>query len=308
MNHPGPADELGPPLATARSGFPRETSSLGGGRATPGNRTAERIRAYYREFDEWGRLVQDPYHRLEFETTIHYLRRYLPSRGVLLDAGGGPGRYTIELARDGYEVVLLDFSPEQLDQARRNVRRAGVSNMVREIVSGSIVDLSQFARSSFDAVLCLGGPLNHVLPARRRETAIGELARVARTGAPIFISVIGRYSALTDGVLRHPDGLRTDPQHHRRILRTGDYDGHRGFAPCHFYRPEDLVRSVRRHRLRVEEVVGLEGLGAYHVREMNRLARSDPEAWASWQEFHLQTCVDPAVVATSEHFLVVARK
>lgn len=271
-------------------------------------RTAERIRAYYRETDEWGRLVRDPYHRLEFETTLHYLRKYLPARGVVLDAGGGPGRYTIELARSGYELVLLDFSPELLDRARRNARRAGVSRNVRQIVCGSITDLSQFPSESFDAVLCLGGPLNHVLPSRERETAIGELARVARSGAPVFISVIARFTALVDGLLRHPDGLRTDPEHHWRILRSGDYDGHRGFAPCHFYRPEDLERSVIRHRLSVVELAGLQGLGANHPRELNRLARTDPEAWSAWWEFHLQTCVDPAVVATSEHFLLVARK
>ena len=27
---------------------------------------------------EWRRLVRDPYHRLEFETTLRFLERYLP--------------------------------------------------------------------------------------------------------------------------------------------------------------------------------------------------------------------------------------
>ena len=48
---------------------------------------------------EWKHLVKDAYHRLEYDTTIHYLSRYLPDKGLVLDAGGGPGRYTIELAR-----------------------------------------------------------------------------------------------------------------------------------------------------------------------------------------------------------------
>jgi SAM-dependent methyltransferase len=272
------------------------------------SRRAKKIRAYYRDFDEWGRLVQDAYHRLEFETTLHFLRRYLPARGLLLDAGGGPGRYAVELARQGYDVVLFDFMPEHLDQARRNIRRAGVVGHFRRIVQGSIVDLSQFESGSFDAVLCIGGALNHVLSSRERERAIRELARVAKRGAPVFVSVIGRLTPLTDGLVRHPDGLRTDPQHHWRILRTGNYDGHRGFAPSHFFNPEELERLVRRHRLRVLEVAGLEGLASFHTRQMNRLARTDPGAWASWTRFHLQTCTHPAVVATSEHFLMVARK
>ena len=36
---------------------------------------------------EWQRLVRDAYHGLEFTLTIHYLRRYLPPSGHVLDAG-----------------------------------------------------------------------------------------------------------------------------------------------------------------------------------------------------------------------------
>jgi len=60
---------------------------------------------------EWKRLVRDPFHRLEFDTTMLFLKKYLPKKGLVLDAGGGPGRYTIELAKLGYDVVLFDFVP-----------------------------------------------------------------------------------------------------------------------------------------------------------------------------------------------------
>lgn len=272
------------------------------------SRGPELVRSYYRTYDEWGRLVRDSYHELELSTTLHYLRRYLPPRGLILDAGGGPGRYSIELARRGYRMVLLDFTPELLNKARGNTRRAGVASRVRQVVEGTVVDLSRFESDSFDGVLCLGGPLNHVLTRRARSTAVGELARVAREGSPIIVSVIGRLTPLVDGLIRHPEGLRTDPQHHRRILRTGDYDGHRGFAPSHFFATEEVVDLLREQRLQVLEKAGLEGLASYHEREINRLARNDPRAWAAWKALHLQTCTNPSVVATSEHFLVVARK
>jgi len=48
---------------------------------------------------EWRRLFHDAYHRLEFIVTMHFLDKYLPKAGLILDAGGGPGRYTIELAK-----------------------------------------------------------------------------------------------------------------------------------------------------------------------------------------------------------------
>jgi SAM-dependent methyltransferase len=52
---------------------------------------------------EWKRLKQDAYHQIEFLVTMHFLEKYLPSEGLVLDAGGGPGRYTIELAKRGYK-------------------------------------------------------------------------------------------------------------------------------------------------------------------------------------------------------------
>ena len=53
---------------------------------------------------EWKRLKQDPYHQIEFIITRSFLETYLPKKGLILDAGGGPGRYTIELAKWGYNI------------------------------------------------------------------------------------------------------------------------------------------------------------------------------------------------------------
>jgi S-adenosylmethionine-dependent methyltransferase len=58
----------------------------------------------------WRRLVKSPFHRLEFETTLHFLRGHLPRSGLVIDAGGGPGRYTIALAELGNVSRSLDNS------------------------------------------------------------------------------------------------------------------------------------------------------------------------------------------------------
>lgn len=44
---------------------------------------------------EWRRLGRGPYHQIEFMATMHFVEEYLPKHGLVLDAGGGPGRYTI---------------------------------------------------------------------------------------------------------------------------------------------------------------------------------------------------------------------
>jgi SAM-dependent methyltransferase len=269
--------------------------------------TETRVKDFYtaQVRKEWRRLVQDAYHRLELDTTLHFLEKYLPGQGLILDAGGGPGRYTLELAKRGYQVVLLDMTPANLEFARRQIRRAGVKKNVVDVIEGSIVDLSQFAHNAFDAVVCLGGPLSHVLDKGKRERAVLELIRVTKTGAPVFVSVMGRLSLLVVelALFQHEIGM----PHFAQIRDTGDYEGNLGFTACHFFLPEELRETFTGKGVEILTMVGLEGISSHHDKKLNQLAK-DEMRWKSWVETHLQTCTHPAVVGMSEHMLVVGRK
>lgn len=255
---------------------------------------------------EWRRLVQDPYHQIEFIVTNHFLEKYLPRSGLVLDAGGGPGRYTIELAKHGYDMVLLDLVPEMLELAERRTRRMGVSRRVKRFVQGSIEDLSIFADRSFDAVLCLGGPLCHLLNVERREKAASELVRVAKRGAPIFVSVISRIGVLKTILIRIQDHIKYVNHHWEK----GDYIPGlygEGFTAAHWFLPEELRDIFERQGAEIVEMAGLEGLSSHHRRETNRLHR-DPEKWRIWIEMILKTCTHPSIIGSSEHFLLVCRR
>jgi SAM-dependent methyltransferase len=255
---------------------------------------------------EWRRLVRSPYNRLEFETTIHYLKKYLPKHGYLLDAGGGPGRYTVELAKLGYDLTLLDLTPDLLEIAKKQVAKARTQAKVKQITQGVIYDLSQFCDNTFDAIVCLGGALSHVVDRAKREKAIDELIRIAKKQAPIFVSLIGRQAVLVVELVRLPHEIELEL--FPRLRDTGDYYGGHGFAPCHFYTPNEIRESFEKRRVNVIEMVGLEGLASGHARETNRLFRKRPNAWKIWWKTHLKTCTDPASVGISEHFLIICRK
>ena len=76
----------------------------------------KRILEYYRSKAERERtrLIDPDRCRLEFEVNLHFLERYLEPRSRILDIGGGPGRYAIEMAKQGHRVVLADISPDLL--------------------------------------------------------------------------------------------------------------------------------------------------------------------------------------------------
>jgi len=268
---------------------------------------ADRVKKYYTATvrKEWNRLVRSPYFRLEFETTMRFLEKYLPTKGRILDAGGGPGRYTIELARRGYRMTLLDFTPANLEFARRQIRRAGVQRRVDEVVEGTITDLARYPDGSFDAVICTGGPLSHILDKRRRDRAVRELIRVAKRGGPVFVSVMGRLSVQVIELTLFPHEIEMP---FFKVARdTGDYPGMYGFTACHFFLPEEFERAFSGKGVRTLEVVGLEGLSSRQYRKVDELARH-PKRWRVWMQTHLQTCTHPAVVGMSEHMLWIGRK
>lgn len=255
---------------------------------------------------EWKRLKQDPYHQIEFIITRSFLETYLPKKGLILDAGGGPGRYTIELAKWGYNIVLLDLVPEMLTLAKRKVQQAGVLRKVKGVKEGSIEDLSEFSDENFDAVLCLGGSLNHLLGEKQREKAVSELIRVARNRATIFVSVISRIGLLRSILVEFPHEMKYVKHH----WEDGNYIPGlygEGFTAAHWFMPSELRALFENHGVKTLKMAGLEGLSSHHKEETNKLFK-DKEKWRIWVEVLKATCTQPSVIGSSEHFLTVFRK
>lgn len=262
---------------------------------------------HYDEFGEgeWERLESNPVARMELENTLEILTAVLPKDGVVLDAGGGPGRYSIWLAKRGYRVEHVDVSAEQVRLAREKADEHGVGAQITAR-KGDIRDLD-FEGEHFDAVCCLGGPLSHVIDASDRNRAVRELSRVARPGAPVVVSVIGRLNALRDGI-RH--GLDEHPGLLPEIAETGDFTqalideyGGEGWAECHFFRARELETLLSAAGLDVTQLVGLEGPASSMQPE---LSTASDAAVAAVEEVVDMLKTDPTVVDSSEHILAVA--
>jgi 2-polyprenyl-3-methyl-5-hydroxy-6-metoxy-1,4-benzoquinol methylase len=272
------------------------------------------VREYYdRNAErEWGRLVKDPYHQLEFIVTTYFLDKYLPKKGLILDAGGGPGRYTIDLAKKGYDVVLFDLSAECLTEAEKRIRSARVKRRVKNVVQGSVTDMSQFAHESYDAVICLGA-MSHLLEKKDRNLAAYELVRVAKKGAPVFVSVINLYGVFRTVLQRIQYELLAPS--HKEMFSQGvhraswhkDEPGYQGFPDAYFFRPAELQALFEKQELETLDMATCEGLSSHLKEETNKI-REDSKKWKFWLDLILRTCTDPAILGLGEHFLYVGRK
>jgi ubiquinone/menaquinone biosynthesis C-methylase UbiE len=269
--------------------------------------TKKLVKEYYTELGvgEWERLTKTPYNRLELDTTLQYLDKHLPPEGHILDAGCGPGRYTVTLARQGYALTGLDLTAHMLEIARGQAEKAGVMEQVR-LLEGTVEDLSMFEDDAFDAVMCLGGPLSHLVYEERRQKAVDELIRVAKSGAPIFASVIGRLAVCMNSVVYLWPEMLTAPDVYRDYTQRGYYPGGHGFAPCHFYLPEEF-REEFKDKTEILEMVGLEGIFSTHEKRYNEI-HEQGDYNDLQRETHLATCTHPSIVGISEHFMIICRK
>jgi len=123
----------------------------------------------------------------------------IQTKGRLLDAGCGSGKYSIPLKMRGFDVVGMDVSLNalrMLSESKKS-RDAGI-----DILAGNIFQLP-FNAGSFDIVWCYG-VLQHLL-FKERESAIREFQRILRTEGLLFIEVFGKDDMRYGGIEVEPD-------------------------------------------------------------------------------------------------------
>ena len=70
---------------------------------------------YYNEYDEEGRLANSRVGRVEYLTTRKYIDELLKPDCRIAEIGAGTGRYSVTLAKEGYDVTAVELLTWQLN-------------------------------------------------------------------------------------------------------------------------------------------------------------------------------------------------
>ncbi len=264
------------------------------------------IELHYRQTKESERLSGDR-GELERLRTEVILARYLPrAPATIFDVGGAAGVYAFPLAKQGYEVHLVDPVELHLEQAKAYALSSGVS--LKSMTRGDARRLD-IPSDNADAVLLLG-PLYHLVERADRLEALREAHRILKPGGVLFAAAISRFASLMDGLA---SGFFRDAEF-RNIVATDLASGqHRNptsnpfyFTTAYFHRPEDLDEEVRSAGFDDVETLAVEG-PAWSAAQFAE-SWNEPAQRQSLMEFLSMIEREPSVKGASAHLMAIAHR
>ncbi len=279
---------------------------------------AEYTRKFYNAYGdiEWQRLEAAPYGRLQAIIHEDILKNYVKSGDRVLDAGAGPGRFSIIAAKAGAKVTVLDISDKQLEIAEEKITEAGQIDKIDRYIRADICNLSMFADGQFDVVVCFGGALSYIC--ENSQKAANELIRVAEPGGVILVSVMSLLGPVINEVqlpdipnLQNPDGDKPGlpgiwPVLEKNIL-SGIHNRRVGMdnAPMRLFTAEELASLFK--DCMILEIAASNAV----IREfapVNEQLAADPAVLKTVVEMEKKLNHEPGLVDTGSHIIMVAAK
>ena len=252
---------------------------------------------FYNEYDEDGRLENNRLGRVEYLTTRRYLDPLLNADCKIAEIGAGTGRYSVTLAKEGYDVTAVELVQHNLDILKSKLD--GSENIKTYL--GNALDLNMLEDNTYDITLLLG-PMYHLYSDEDKITALKEAVRITKPGGHILVA----YCMNEATVIQYVFGCNQLKSVMDLNMLTDDWK-------C-ISEPKDLFEMVRIEDIeRLNAVVPVERVklvatdgASRYIREY--LEEFDDETFAKWLSYHFTTCERQDLIGATNHSLDILRK
>ncbi len=264
------------------------------------------VRDYYNRNArlEWERLTL-PLGQIEFACTMHLVEKYFPPVGCVCDIGGGPGRYTIELIRRGYQVTLFDLSEEEVQLAGVHLKELGLS--AERLIVGDARDLSAFDSQPFDAALLMG-PMYHIVDAEQRAGVLHQLTRILKPQGMAIVSYLNSWGIMRSGISDFPHWYQ-DMTVIRSMLEEHVYLESKltEFTDAYWSTPPAAEDEIKRAGLELISYAGAESFVGGMKPLLEQLAADRPSAYKNVVQMASETSELPQYRDSTDHLHFVVR-
>lgn len=253
--------------------------------------------------NEWNRL-DDPYARVELFSTLYMIKKYFPDGGKVLDIGSGPGRYSIELLKRGYNVSLMDISDKCINIAKANIESLGFN--ADKYVCGDALYLNGEKDNTYDGILLMG-PMYHVHDNDKRLKILNECRRILKPSGVILISYINSWGVLKAGISEFPEEFE-EIDNIYKLFNEQKFNKEESFTESYFTTPPRALKEVKDSDLKVISYAGAEsflsGQGVY----MTKHYLGNRKIYLNLLKVATEKCEEPQFRDSTEHLVIVAKK
>lgn len=256
----------------------------------------EMINSFYDGYREDVRLEKSRHGQLEYFTTMHYINKMTAANTSVLEIGAGTGRYSIALAKKGYNVTAVELADKNLDILMENAK--GIDNL--HCYQGDALDLSRFEDNCFDLTLVLG-PMYHLYTKEDMLKALNEALRVTKPDGIIMTAFLSIHAIMHDNYLQENfvEGLEENftedfkVKHFTEQLFTG------------FYIDEFEALFDTLH---VKHITTIATDSILELAEMTKNFAMSDEDFDLFIKYHLHNCERREYLGSSSHLLHICQK
>ena len=254
------------------------------------------LEKYYNKFNEEKRLTRR-HGRVEFITSMHYIHKYLAKmeHAKIIDIGAGTGRYSIALAKEGYDVTAVELVKYNL-----GILKAKGSNV--KAFQGNALKLSRFEANTFDITL-LFGPMYHLYSFEDKVKAMKEAVRVTKKGGILFVA----YCMNEFCVITHAFKENFAKECLEKGKLTEDFHSISSEEDLYDYVRTEDIDKVNQAAGGIEriQIIAADGAANYMRPVLNAM---DEETYELFIRYHLATCERQDLLGASAHTVDILRK
>jgi len=266
----------------------------------------EEVESYYngksKGYDEFFDML---YYKVFDTITWRYIEPYVPINpdALVLDAGGGTGRWAIRMAKKGCKVILMDISEGMLQIAAKKVEEENLQHKIT-IKKGDITKTG-YADETFDMILC-----EHALFLfKDPDIVLKEFKRILKTKAPLIISVHNRYVQALASLPEKPSSNKVDDALNILLRKKYGTMTENGKVKIYTWTPNEFPAMLKRNGFQVEKIIGKGITMPLRIsKELFMKKKYLDDLFNQILQFELTLCEKPDALALAGHLQAIAYK
>ena len=252
----------------------------------------ENLINYYNKFNEEKRL-NTRHGKIEYITTMKYIKKYLKPNDKIIEIGAGTGKYSISLSNEGYDVTAVELVKHNIKEIEKKSKKV-------KTILGNAINLKKIKDNTYDMTLLLG-PMYHLITKEEKIKALEEAKRITKKNGIIIVA----YCMNDYAVIIH--GFRDN--FIKKAIKNKEINSNFHLTPKNtdlYSRVtiDDINELNKLVNIKRIKIISPDGPSNYIRNILNKM---DEETFNIYINYHLSTCERKDLIGAGAHTLDILK-